>query len=109
MRVIVTTFFIFSFCFTTQAQNKKTKTACLKVENERDSLARMVANQAEIIELAGHKYAEQVRLNEYEIVKLKKEAEVLKKIMKSYIHTIDSMYTVNKEMDEKIKRLEKKK
>lgn len=44
----------------------------------------------------------------YQLLKLKKESETLRMIMRSYIHCIDSLTMLTNEQQRKIKQLEKK-
>jgi Holliday junction resolvase len=63
------------------------------------------AQQEKIKELL--EQAERHKGDAYAILKLKKEAETLRKIMKSYIHTIDSLNTVNQGLVVEIKNKDK--
>lgn len=72
----------------------------LKTDN--DTLNRQIAEQrAKVEELM--KQAEQHKYDRYTIVKLQKEAGTLRNIMQGYVHTIDSLNTLNEKLIGEIK------
>lgn len=77
-----------------------------QVKTTNDTLNDRIGQQQEKIkELIAQ--AEKHKGDAYYILKLKKEGETLRKIMKSYIHTIDSLNTVNQGLVVDIKNKDK--
>lgn len=76
----------------------------LKTSN--DTLNTRISEQKQKIETLLEE-AKRHKGDAYAIMKLKKEAETLRKIMKSYIHTIDSLNTANQGLVAEIKTKDK--
>lgn len=72
------------------------------IKTDNDTLNKKLAEQrAKVEELM--KQAEQHKYDRYTIVKLQKEAGTLRSIMQSYVHTIDSLNTLNEKLIVEIK------
>jgi hypothetical protein len=72
------------------------------LETDNDTLNAKIATQtAKIEELM--EQVERAKGNRYEIIKLQKEAGTLRNIMKGYVHTIDSLNTLNEKLIGEIK------
>ncbi|HLP14266.1 MAG TPA: hypothetical protein VK177_20205 [Flavobacteriales bacterium] len=102
MKYIIVTAILFCSISTLKAQTKKQQISYL--ENERDSLMRTLNQERALSSIEKQQCQEKLLSQEYIVVKLKKESETLRAIMKSYIHTIDSLNTLNVELMEKQKK-----
>lgn len=72
------------------------------LETDNDTLnAKISAQKAKIEDLM--EQVERAKGNRYEIIKLQKEAGTLRKIMQGYVHTIDSLNTLNEKLIGEIK------
>jgi hypothetical protein len=81
---------------------------CTRLQTERDSLNALLMLERSQTNLYNQVTIEKMKSQEYALLRLKTENETLRKIMKSYVYTIDSLNTQCVTLDEKLKKKGKK-